>query len=291
MRPRDSFKKGPAQFPVPEQTLPAVDAAFEQIVCEADMTKKAKTGTREWAEDNVNIQRGCKYGCLYCYARANALRFKRIASPADWSTPVINHKAVDKNYGKYPGVVMFPSTHDITPDNISECLCVLLKLLDAGNQVLIVSKPRIDCILLICHRLADYKEQIEFRFTIGSTHDDVLAFWEPGAPNFKMRLDCLKYAHFNRYRTSVSAEPYLDAGVEHLYLALFPYITESFWIGILREFKRRVDQDVMSAGQIHDYVEPLQACQTASAVWRLYEKLNGRPLIKWKDSIREIAGK
>jgi len=251
---------------------------------------KKKTGTREWAENTVNIQLGCEHNCRYCYARADALRFKRIAEAADWSTPVINQKAVDKNYGNKDGSVMFPSTHDITPLNISECLCVILKLLDAGNQVLIVSKPHADCILLICRRLKDYKEQVEFRFTIGSTRDDVLAFWEPGAPNFEERLSCLKYAHYHNFHTSVSAEPYLDDSIKHLYIRIFPYITESFWIGTLREFKRRVDKSKISVDQMYDYVRPLFECQSRNAILRLYEKLNGRPLIRWKDSIREIVG-
>lgn len=253
------------------------------------MTKK-KTGTREWAEDTVNIQLGCEHDCRYCYAHDQAARFKRIGE-GGWSKPVINQKAVDKNYGKREGVVMLPSTHDITPDNISECLVVILKLLDAGNQVLIVSKPNLNCIELICERLVEYKEQVMFRFTIGSTRDDVLAFWEPGAPGFEERLNCLKYAHFKGYRTSVSAEPYLDDGVEHLYIRCFPYITESFWIGTLREFKRRVDKSKISVEQMYDYIRPLLGCQSNSAVWRLYEKLNGRPLIKWKDSIREIVSR
>jgi len=254
------------------------------------MAEKKKTGTREWAEDTVNNQLGCEHDCLYCYARETALRYKRIASAADWSTPAINQKAVDKNYGKYQGVVMFPSTHDITPNNISECLIVILKLLDAGNQLLIVSKPHIDCIDVLCERLVDYKQQIQFRFTIGSTRDDVLAFWEPGAPGFEERLKCLKYAHFRNYRTSVSAEPFLDDSIEHLYTTCFPYMTESFWIGTLWEFKRRVDKTSITVDHVYAFVEPLLKCQSKAAIRRLYEKLNGRPLIKWKDSIREIVG-
>jgi len=250
------------------------------------MTKK-KTGTREWAATNVNIQLGCEHDCRYCYARSSAVRFKW-ANNMSWSTPIINQQAVDMHYGKKRGVVMFPSTHDITPNNYNECMVVILKLLDAGNHVLIVSKPHTDCIGPMCERLAAYKEQIEFRFTIGSAQDAVLAFWEPGAPRFKERLECLKLAHFKNYRTSVSAEPYLDDGVENLYIRCFRYITESFWIGILRQFKRRVDRSTISVEQMYDYVTPLLKCQQENPVRRLYEKLNGRPLIKWKDSIREM---
>jgi hypothetical protein len=98
------------------------------------------------------------------------------------------------------------------------------------------------------------------------------------------------WAHFLNYRTSVSAEPFLDDGVEYLYIRCFPFITESFWIGTLRQFNHRVDRKSISVEQMYDYVEPLLVCQQKNPVRRLYEKMNGRPLIKWKDSIREIVG-
>lgn len=246
-----------------------------------------KTGTREWAKSNVNIQLGCERDCRYCYARSNAVRFKW-ADNKSWSTPIINQQAVDMNYGRKRGVVMFPSTHDITPNNYNECMVVILKLLDAGNQLLIVSKPNLDCIGPMCERLVNYKKQIEFRFTIGSARDDVLAFWEPGAPGFEERLKCLGRAHYLNYRTSVSAEPFLDDSVENLYIRCFPYVTESFWIGTLRQFNRRVDRSPITVDQKYDFVTPLLACQQPNPVRRLYEKMNGRPLIKWKDSIREM---
>jgi len=36
--------------------------------------------------------------------------------------------------------VMFPSSHDITPTNLAGCLTVLKKLLEVGNEVLIVNR-------------------------------------------------------------------------------------------------------------------------------------------------------
>lgn len=39
-------------------------------------SKRTGTGTAEWAEVNVNICRGCVNNCLYCYAAANAKRYK-----------------------------------------------------------------------------------------------------------------------------------------------------------------------------------------------------------------------
>ena len=38
---------------------------------------KPAHGTGEWAAGNVNIQNGCEHNCLYCYAKAMAIRFRR----------------------------------------------------------------------------------------------------------------------------------------------------------------------------------------------------------------------
>ena len=135
-----------------------------------------KTGTREWSDVSMNIQRGCEHGCLYCYARYDAVQRWKRCEAKHWPTPCIDEKKVDAAHLKtYRGVVMFPTTHDITPANLSQYLCVLRKLLDAGNRVLIVSKPHWECITVICNAHLEYKRQIEFRFTIGSTDEDVLA--------------------------------------------------------------------------------------------------------------------
>lgn len=250
-----------------------------------------KIGTREWAKYNVNIQRGCEHGCRYCYARYNSVtRFKRCTAE-QWLDPVIVQAKVDKNYGKYRGTVMFPSTHDITPRNISECLCVLRRLLDVGNKVLIVSKPHWDCIPLICETLKEYRLQIEFRFTIGSTSDKVLSFWEPGAPNLAERLSCLRYAYKCGYEMSVSCEPYLDPYVPYTYAAVLPYLTNSFWIGKLRDFKRRVDLTGVTDEQMTKFVKPLMAALSDEVVKTICMALHGHRFVKWKDSVREVMAK
>lgn len=253
------------------------------------MAKKL-TGTKEWAEYNVNIQRGCEHNCRYCYAKESAVRFHRCTAE-QWSKPIIDNAKVDKNYGKHKGVVMFPSTHDITPKNLSECLCVLRKLLDVGNRVLIVSKPHWNCITLICETFKEYRAQIMFRFTIGSKDNKILSFWEPNAPKFGERLACLKYSYFARYLTSVSCEPYLDNNVVDLFLSVKTFITNDFWVGKLRDFDRRVDMFDVTSEQEEKFVKPLKAAQTDEAVREIYNQLAVEKLVKWKDSIREVIGR
>ncbi len=251
-----------------------------------------RSGTREWATKTVNIAQGCEHNCRYCYARYSAVsRFGTVASADDWPDMQVVQKRADRHHGKYNGVVMFPSTHDITPSILPQCLTVLRKLLEAGNQVLIVSKPHLECIQAICEAFERYKQQIQFRFSIGSASDDVLKFWEPNAPSFGERSECLVHAHHKGFATSISAEPFLDAMVRHLYRMLQHWITDSFWIGKLNDFEHRVDMSQMSELEKDIYVQPLLEAQTDEAIRRLYADMNGLPFVRWKDSIREVIEK
>lgn len=183
---------------------------------------------------------------------------------------------------------MFPSTHDITPSNLIECMIVIGKLLAAGNQLLLVTKPHLSCIKALCENLIEYREQLTFRFTIGSIRDDVLRFWEPGAPGYTERLSSLIYAFESGYRTSVSCEPFLDPGPFYVYEAVAPYITDSFWLGMLRKFKQRVYLDGISEEEKLFFVETLKVCQTEPVIRAYYQLLKDKPYVRFKDSIREI---
>jgi len=253
-----------------------------------------KTGTKEWADTNINIQLGCEHGCRYCYARYNAVTFRKWCTAEQWLDPVIVQSKVARSYLKRGGVVMYPSTHDVTPRNLSDSVRVLLKLLDAGNKVLLVSKPNINCITAICDSLRGYKKLLAFRFTIGSMDDRVLDFWEPNAPAFGERKQCLMYAWSQDYQTSVSCEPFLDCEVDKI-VALFeqlkPYVTNSFWIGKLRHFTKRVVLEGATDDDRGRFVEPLKAAQSDEFILGLCRRMNREPLILWKDSIREVIEK
>lgn len=254
------------------------------------------SGTREWAAHTINIQQGCEHDCRYCYARYDAVtRYKR-CTREQWREPTIFAARVDTNYRRLKGRVMFSSTHDITQRNIAECLTVLHKLLEAGNEVLIVSKPDYDVVALLVEALKKYQHRVAFRFTIGSVSDDVLKFWEPGAPNFESRRKSLMCAFMEGYCTSVSCEPYLDAFPQHVFEACYDYISYSerqngaggFWIGKLRHWGSRVDLTGVTDEEIKLYVDPLKVAQGDDFVRGLVHMLDGRRFIRWKDSIREV---
>ena len=252
--------------------------------------KTTKTGTREWADKNINIVLGCEHRCRYCYAAEMAKRFGRIAALEDWGTTCceLRPEEVNKARKKYKGRVMFPTSHDITPRFLEECVSVLRKLLAAGNEVLIVTKPHLECVERLCRELAEYKDKIVFRFTIGAMDDELLAYCEPGSPVFAERLAALKHAHQQGFRTSVSAEPMLDVphAVE-LYETLIPYITDTIWFGKMNQVSKRVDA---KTAEEKAAVRRIEENQTDERIRELYERLKDLPKVEWKESIKEVVG-
>jgi len=190
-------------------------------------------GTKEWADWNFNIFRGCPNDCVYCYAKFMAMRFGRIKSLDEWSKPVLNKSVFFQPIRKRKGRGMFPTTHDITPQTFLHCGITLLQLLRAGNEVLITTKPNYNLIFMLCKKIKPYKEQVQFRFTITSMDDKVLKYWEVNAPNYQNRKASLIYAFQEGFKNSVSNEPYLDPDPIPLIKELAPYCTESIWLGIM----------------------------------------------------------
>lgn len=250
-------------------------------------TGRIGTGTAEWAETRLNISKGCPHGCLYCYACHIALRYKSIGCRDEWRNEKLTQNAFRTSFPLKKGVVMFPSSHDITPLNLYRYTEVLRLALEAGNQMLIVSKPHLDSIQKIVGEMVRFRSQILFRFTIGSLDDDLTHFWEPGAPLPGERLAALAHTFNAGYDTSVSIEPML-AGVEgtlQVVEAVYRHVSETIWIGKLRKPRERAD---MTAPGVARAVELIKGQQSDSEILRLGELLSDNPKIRWKDSISKI---
>lgn len=251
----------------------------------SESNKKNTHGAREWAEKSVNCCTGCEHDCIYCYARGMAERFKRV-QPDQWQYCQVRKHDVEKDYGKYDGQVMFPSSHDIMPVNLAACLIVLVKLLVAGNRVLIVSKPHLECIQRICEELASYREQILFRFTIGAKDDAIISVFEPGAPTYTERKACLVYAHENGFKTSISVEPMLDsANIDALINDLLPYVTDAIWVGKMNYIGRLYNQ----YPHLKPEIQAVEAGQTDGRIQQIYGRWQNHPQIKWKESIKKVV--
>jgi len=257
------------------------------------MPKRPVSGTREWAAHSCNIMVGCAHGCLYCYARASAVRRGLVSQEEEaWGVETLNGNP-DKKFGKRTGTTMFPTQHDITPGNLQHAIKVLPHLLEPGNDVLIVSKPHLDCIQELCRVLEPYKAQVLFRFTIGSKSSHRLWFWEPDAPSFSERRDALKHAFEAGFRTSVSMEPMLDFTEDAVVACvdtLDPYVTDTIWLGKANRLEERLRQNGLWNGNVIKAANRLLASQSDERILALYERLQDRPKIHWKDSIKQVVG-
>ncbi len=244
-------------------------------------------GTQEWAVKNVNCCTGCSHDCRYCYAKGMAVRFKQV-TPAQWPLERLRQKDVDQIYKKYDGQVMFPSSHDITPNNLDGCPTALRCLIVVGNRMLVVSKPHLECIKKFCEIFRPYRRRILFRFSIGACNDQILSYWEPNAPSYEERKACLEYAYNADFRTSVSVEPILDsANIDILINNLSPYVTHSIWLGTMNniwQFEKGANMVLRLA------INRIRQGQTDTIIRQIYERHKNSPLIRWKKEIKKVIG-
>ena len=244
-------------------------------------------GVGEWAGFSYNIGTGCSHNCRYCYARSFFVQEGVVANNEAWATERLNLRKININL-KADKRIMFPSTHDISPTYLETYCKALNNILSAGNDVLLVSKPHIECIEHICSEFSAFKGQMEFRFTIGSINPDVTAFWEPGAPLPEERMRCLQYAEDHGYQTSVSMEPILEgkeAAIE-TFNALVPLTKGTIWIGTMNYLEARAD---LSSPEVANAVQRINILQSEKEMIELYRHLKPETQVRWKDSIKQIV--
>ena len=242
------------------------------------LNSKPAHGVGEWAAASENYQDGCEHDCRYCYAKAMAIRFHR-ATPESWCQPALRAKDIEKSCRKKSGRIMLPTSHDITPSNLKAGLIVLRKLLRAGNEVLLVSKPHLDCIKALCAELQEFKRQMLFRFTIGSANNETLRYWEPGAPSFEERLASLKWAYEAGFSTSVSCEPMLDQHIAKVIAAAKPYVTDAIWLGRVNRLRQTLAITCPGDAEAMRKADQLLAAQPDGYLRVLYAMLKNDPQI------------
>lgn len=253
--------------------------------------KKEAFGTREWASHNQNFISGCLHDCLYCYSKEMAIRFKR-KTPETWKVEELNERKLAAPMKKYSGRVMFPSSHDITPQNLEHSVQFLKKLLEFGNDVLLVTKPHYECITRICTDFQKYRDKILLRFTIGSPDSRTLKLWEPTAPSFAERLKSLKAAYNKDFNTSISIEPILDkrAAIIRLVEKVEPFVSNAIWIGKPNFLIRRLKMNGVTSTEILEKAATLERWCSNEEIMKLYSTLKSHRKVKWKESIKKVVG-
>ena len=163
-------------------------------------------------------------------------------------------------------------------------------MLQAGNGLLIVSKPHRDVVSKMIVELKPYRSQVMFRFSLGSASSEILHLWEPGAPDFKERLESLRLAHGAGFQTSVSCEPMLDQHIDLVIAAVRPYVTDSVWIGKANRLRCNLAFNCPDDADVRQLANQLIEWQSDTAIMELYGRLQHDPMIKWKDSIKKVVG-
>jgi DNA repair photolyase len=244
---------------------------------------------QDWTDskNNVNFCTGCENDCLYCYSRKLGYDSGWVEK-GQWHKMKIRPDDVDKKRNLRDGLVGFPTSHDILPSNIDAYLIVLGKLLRAGNEVLIVSKPRFECIKRICDASQFFKDKILFRFTIGAMDDEILSFWEPNAPKYQERKKCLEYAFKNGFRTSVSIEPMLDTpNNKALINDLYSLVSDDIWLGIMKNLNR-IEED--ADDRLKQKIRIIKDGQRWYKLAPIYITYKDDPKIKWKTDAWRFSG-
>jgi hypothetical protein len=214
-----------------------------------------------------------------------AKRFGR-TDEISWKNMRVNKQAVERKYPHYKGRVMFPTSHDIIdlPEVKEPCFRVLRKLVEAGNDVLVTSKPDFNVIKSIVDNFSDSKNLIQFRFTISSNNDDLLSFWEPSAPPYNVRLESLRFSYEKEFKTSVSIEPFLDYDPLPLIMEMTPYVTESIWIGPMNYIPRK-----NIPIECIDRYNQIRENYTKDNIQLIMKKLKDFPKIRFKDSMIRLS--
>jgi len=85
--------------------------------------RKTSLWNKEWAPYNFTFMHGCSNDCVYCYAKAMSIRFKR--KTAETWRDEEPASLEGRSYRKKHGPIMLPSSHDITPGTIEIALQVM----------------------------------------------------------------------------------------------------------------------------------------------------------------------
>jgi len=199
----------------------------------------------------------------------------------------IRKDVLTKRIHKLPGRIMFPSTHDIIEASPFKeaCFTALENILYSQNTVLITTKPRLEVIREIDEKFSNFKNQIQFRFTITSSCDELLHFWEPNASLFRERITCLEFAFYRGFKTSVSIEPFLDYDPIPLIKSVAPLTTESVWLGRMNYIACHNLSE-----QEAPYYKQVRRNYETKHLLEICNSLRDFPKIRFKDSIRNQIG-
>jgi hypothetical protein len=236
---------------------------------------------------SYNCGIGCSHNCRYCYSADFFVQERIISNRTEWAVEIPNSRKINIHL-QVDKAIQFPSAHDITPDYLDTYCQTLTNILEAGNRVLLVSKPHVDCIGHICREFQEYRGQMEMRFTIGSLNPELTSYWEPGAPLPEERMRALAHATEQGFQTSVSMEPMLAGREDAIatFTGLLPLTNGTIWIGMMNGLDKRM---VISTEEDQARYDEIARLQSREEMIALYQDLVAEPQVRWKDSIKDLV--
>jgi DNA repair photolyase len=240
----------------------------------------------QWSQHIHNIlsvKTNCKNDCKYCYMKRMKNKFFDV--DLENFDVLLDEKKVTKKWKKVNNktvakMIMFPSSHDILIDYVDSYITSALHILDGGHSLLIVTKPRLDCIKKMVDAFVNYKDKIIFRLTITSKNDDILSYYETNASKYDERKECMIYLFEHGYRTSISMEPFLSDPKEVIN-DLKQYVTDDIWLGLMSGIKQSDTID-------DEHKQQLNELYNNDNIMKLVNELKADKKIMWKTSVMRL---
>jgi len=305
---------------------------------EINLLESVEFGTKQWSDDSFNIMKTnstCGNLCIYCYVSGIYNHYGRIQlkdiikqlndagakiigvegermTSADRQSMLLPFETDEERASKYwgkpkmPKLFMIPTAHDIFPSNVDYIISNVKDMLTIGHSILIVSKPRLECIRKICEAIdemdatyanqwgdeygvqpGDYKKNVTFRFTIGSNDQTILDFWEPFAPGYAERVECLKLAMEMGYETSVSMEPFLSDPAPVIE-AIDQWVSGEIWIGEMNAKPSEKVFDVEFTSSERAKIDEIATLYQFDNINRIVTELRSNQKVNWKESIIKV---
>lgn len=239
-------------------------------------------------EFGANIQVTCSNDCIYCYSAVHAVDKGYVSCRAKWANDFLKKQVPSfKNY--YDSVVHYPTNHDITQKHLERHCQAIREILEAGNTLVITTKPRLSCMAAVAEVCAGYENEVTFNLTITTLDEDQSVFWERWAPLPAERIAALKFLHEKGFKIKVTAEPLLQ-GVDsalQIYAAVIPY-AEEVCFGVMNKVESRVDN---STPENVAAIAKIQRYQSKENMKFLHATLKSLPKVSFKESISKFASR
>ena len=266
---------------------PSSGRLHDELVAAVKKYHNHQWSTKGKIHNIIDVHTNCANDCVYCYMKSLKHRFH--ATDIEDFTMGLSERAVAKRWRKATdarrALIMFPSSHDIFPEFVEAYATVALAMIEAGHDVLVVTKPRVECIEYLAEQFSEHKDKVIFRLTITSDDPDVLALWEPRVPKLNERLDCLRLLYGRGFLTSVSIEPYLTDPTPLLAL-IDEFVNETIFIGEMSGLEQ-----ARSRGIDDGEIRRISALYTKDCTLAVIRRHQDNPKIRWKTSVMKRAMK